>query len=328
MKSVVGYSAVQFNRAIIMPNLRPPIRTTEDAMAYHARIMAALPWKQAYFNFTPLMTLYLTDETRPEEVRRAKASGLVVACKYYPAGATTNSQDGVTDIRKIYPALEAMQRHGLVLCVHGEVTDPVVDVFDREARFVEDVLIPLRRDFPGLRIVLEHITTAVAATYVLGADSFTAATITPQHLLYSRNALFTGGLQPHFYCLPVLKTEQDRQALVQAATSGHPHIFLGTDSAPHASVFKERAGGHAGCFTALTALELYTEAFEQADALDRLEGFASYHGPNFYELQPNVDTVTLVKNPWVVPEDIPFGDATLKPLRGGQEIHWQCLPRN
>ncbi len=327
LKTVAGYSARQFNRAIVMPNLKPPVRTTEEAMTYHARIMAALDWERVYF--TPLMTLYLTDETSPEEMRRAKGSGLIVACKYYPAGATTNSQAGVTDIRKIYPMLEAMEREGLVLCVHGEVTDPAVDIFDREARFIEDVLIPLRRDFPGLRIVLEHVTTAEGAAYVIGAnDPFTAATVTPQHLLYSRNALFTGGLQPHFYCLPVLKSEHHRLALVRAVTSGSDRFFLGTDSAPHAAHLKEHTGGHAGCFTALSALELYAEAFEAAGALEVLEGFASFHGPDFYGLPKNTDLVQLVRNSWPLPADIAFGDARLTPLRAGQEIPWKCLPRS
>jgi dihydroorotase len=325
LNSVAGYSARQFNRAIIMPNLRPPVRTTEDAMAYHQRIVAALTWERVFF--TPLMTLYLTDETRPEEMRRAKASGLVVAGKYYPAGATTNSQDGVTDIRRIYPVLEAMQREELVLCVHGEVTDPSVDIFDREARFIDQVLIPLRRDFPGLKIVMEHITTMDAAEYVFACNShLLGATITAHHLLYNRNAIFTGGLQPHFYCLPVLKSEVHRQALMNAATSGAPFFFLGTDSAPHASHLKEHAGGHAGCFTALSALELYAEAFEQANALEALEGFASFHGPDFYGLPRNQDEVQLVRNPWPLPADIAFGDARLTPLRAGQEIPWKCLP--
>lgn len=327
LNSIACYSARQFNRAIIMPNLRPPVRTTEDAMAYHARIVAALTWERVYF--TPLMTLYLTDETSPDEMRRAKASGLVVACKYYPAGATTNSQDGVTDIRKVYGVLEAMQKEGLVLCLHGEVTDPAVDIFDREAVFIDQVLIPLRRDFPGLKIVLEHITTMDATEYVYACNSrLLGATITAQHLLYNRNAIFTDGLQPHFYCLPVLKSERDRGALVEAATSGAPFFFLGTDSAPHAAVLKEKAGGHAGCFTALSALELYAEVFERAGALDRLEGFASFHGPDFYGLPRNQDEVQLVRNPWPLPTDIAFGDARLKPLRAGQEIPWKCLPRN
>ncbi len=327
LNAVACHSARQFNRAIIMPNLRPPVRTTEDAMAYHQRIVAALTWERVFF--TPLMTLYLTDETRPEEMRRAKASGLVVACKYYPAGATTNSQAGVTDIGKIYPVLEAMQKEGLVLCVHGEVTDPSVDIFDREARFIDQVLIPLRRDYPGLKIVLEHVTTAEGAAYVIGAnDPLTAATVTPQHLLYSRNALFTGGLQPHFYCLPVLKSEYHRLALVRAVTSGSDRFFLGTDSAPHASHLKEHAGGHAGCFTALSALELYAEAFEMAGALEMLEGFASFNGPDFYGLSRNKDEVQLVRNPWPLPADIAFGDARLTPLRAGQEIPWKSFPRS
>ncbi len=327
LKSVACYSARQVNRAIIMPNLKPPVKTTEDAMAYHQRITAALTWERVFF--VPLMTLYLTDETSPDEMRRARASGLIVACKYYPAGATTNSQDGVTNIRKIYSVLEAMQKEELVLCVHGEVTDPSVDIFDREARFVQDVLIPLRRDFPELRIVLEHVTTAEGAGYVLGSnDPFTAATVTPQHLLYNRNAIFTGGLQPHWYCLPVLKSEHHRLALVQAVTSGSDRFFLGTDSAPHAAHLKEHAGGHAGCFTALSALELYAEVFEAAGALDRFEAFASFHGPDFYRLPRNQGEVQLVRNPWTLPTDIAFGDTRLKPLRAGQEIPWKCLPRN
>lgn len=327
LKSVATYSARQFGRAIVMPNLRPPVRTTEDAMAYHARIMAALTWERVFF--TPLMTLYLTDETSPEEMRRAKASGLVVSCKYYPAGATTNSQDGVTDIRRIYRVLEAMEREGLVLCLHGEVTDPMVDIFDREAVFIDRVLIPLRRDFPGLKIVLEHITTDDATEYVYACNSrLLGATITAQHLLYNRNAIFTDGLQPHFYCLPVLKTERDRGSLVEAATSGAPFFFLGTDSAPHAATLKEKAGGHAGCFTALSALELYAEVFERAGKLEMLEGFASHHGPDFYGLPRNQSEVQLVRNPWPLPVDIVFGDARLKPLRAGQEIPWKCLPRS
>ncbi|MFZ1626318.1 MAG: dihydroorotase [Candidatus Moraniibacteriota bacterium] len=327
LASVACYSARQFNRAIVMPNLKPPVRTTEDAMAYHARIVAALTGEREHF--IPLMTLYLTDETSPEEMRRAKASGLVVACKYYPAGATTNSQDGVTDIRKIYPVLEAMQKEGLVLCLHGEVTDPAIDIFDREAVFIDRVLIPLRQDFPALKIVMEHITTENATEYVYACNSrLLGATITALHLLYNRNAIFTDGLQPHFYCLPVLKSERDRGSLVEAATIGAPFFFLGTDSAPHATVLKEKAGGHAGCFTALSALELYAEVFEKADALDRLEAFASFHGPDFYGLPRNQDVVQLVRNPWTLPTDITFGDARLKPLRAGQEIPWKCLPRS
>lgn len=322
MQSVVGFSAAQFGRAIVMPNLKPPVTTTVLALAYRQRILAALPVGAA---FEPLMTLYLTENTSPEEIVHARNAG-VVALKYYPAGATTNSQDGVTDIQKVYPVLEAMQREGLVLCIHGEVTNPAVDVFDREARFIEDVLIPLRRDFPELKLVLEHITTAEGAGYVLGAnDPFTAATVTPQHLLYSRNALFTGGLQPHFYYLPVLKSEHHRLALVRAVTSGSDRFFLGTDSAPHAAHLKEHAGGHAGCFTAPAALELYAEAFEAADALHQLEAFASWNGPDFYGLPRSQDIVTLKRESWTLPETLPFGDATIKPLRGGQTLEWKLV---
>ncbi len=322
MESVVGFSARQFGRAIIMPNLRPAVKTAAMALAYRGRILAALPPGSG---FQPLMTLYLTDETTPNEVWRAKWAG-IVAFKYYPAGATTNSTEGVTSIKKIYPVLEAMQRAGIVLCVHGEVTDPTVDLFDREAVFIRDVLIPLRRDFPELKIVLEHVTTAEGASYILGVnDRYTAATVTPQHLLYNRNALFTGGLQPHFYCLPVLKSEHHRLALVRAVISGSDRFFLGTDSAPHAAHLKEHAFGHAGCFTALSALELYAQVFEAAGAMNNFEAFASSNGPSFYGLPPNTGTVTLIKEAWKVPESVPFGDTVLKPLRGGQIIPWKFV---
>ncbi len=272
--------------------------------------------------FQPLMTLYLTDNTPPAEIAAARAAG-VVALKLYPAGATTNSDAGVTDIRRTHATLEAMQREGLLLLVHGEVTDPEVDVFDREAVFIERVMTPLRRDFPELRVVFEHITTREAAQYVAGSDAHTAATLTAHHLLYNRNALFVGGLRPHWYCLPVLKREQHRQALVQAATSGSPKFFLGTDSAPHAAALKEQSVCGAGCYTAPAALELYAEAFDAVGALDRLEAFASFHGPDFYGLPRNRERVTLRREAWALPETLPFGDAVIKPLRGGETLGWK-----
>ena len=319
MAAVLPYSARQFGRAIVMPNLKTPVTNTALALAYQQRINAALPQGSG---FKPLMTLYFTDHTPPDEIRRAKDAG-VVALKLYPAGATTHSDAGVTDIRKTYPTLEAMQREGLLLLVHGEVTDPAVDIFDREAIFIERVMQPLRRDFPALKVVFEHITTQEAAQYVAGCDAFTAATITAHHLLYNRNALFTGGLRPHFYCLPVLKREVHRQALVRAATSGSAKFFLGTDSAPHAAALKEQSVCGAGCFTAPAALELYAEAFEAAGALDRLEAFASLNGPDFYGLPRHPDTITLQRRPWTLPEALPFGDALIKPLRGGETLNWK-----
>jgi dihydroorotase len=319
LEAVVPHSARQFGRALIMPNLRPPVTTAEQAKAYRERIRAAVPQG---LDFEPVMSMYLTDNLPPDEIARA-AAAQVRALKLYPAGATTNSDAGVTDIRKTYPTLEAMQKHGLLLLVHGEVTDPAVDLFDREAVFIERVMIPLRRDFPELRIVFEHLTTKEGAHYVRDADRFTGATITAHHLLYNRNAIFTGGIRPHYYCLPVLKRETHRVALVEAATSGNPRFFLGTDSAPHPAHLKEHALGCAGCYTALTALELYAEAFEQAGALDKLEGFASFHGADFYGLQRNGDTVTLRRESWTVPETVPYGEATLKPLRGGEQVAWR-----
>jgi dihydroorotase len=319
MASVVPATARQFGRAIVMPNLRPPVTTAEQAMAYRDRIRAAVP---AGVKFEPLMVLYLTDNTPVDEVKRAKEAG-VVAFKLYPAGATTNSDAGVTDLRKTHQVLEAMQREGLVFCVHGEVTDSEVDVFDREKAFIDDKLIPLRRDFPELKVAFEHITTKEAAQYVSEADHFVGATITPQHLLYNRNAIFMGGVRPHYYCLPILKREEHRVALVKAATSGSPKFFLGTDSAPHASHLKEHASGCAGCYTAPCALELYAEAFEAAGALDKLEAFASFHGPDYYGLPRNTETVTLVREDWVVPEELPFGETVIKPLRGGETLRWK-----
>ena len=321
MAAVVPATARQFARAIIMPNLRPPITTTAAAQAYRARILATLP---AGADFTPLMTLYLTDNLGTDEIARAADAG-VVALKLYPAGATTNSDAGVTDIRKTYPVLEAMQKAGLKLLVHGEVTDPAVDLFDREAVFIDQVMRPLRADFPALKVVFEHITTQEAAQYVAEAGPHTAATITAHHLLYNRNAIFIGGLRPHYYCLPVLKREVHRQALVAAATSGSDRFFLGTDSAPHAAALKEASVCGAGCYTALSALELYAEAFDAAGALDKLEGFASHHGPAFYGLPRNAGSVILRREAYTLPEAVPFGDAQLKPLRGGETLAWRQI---
>jgi len=319
LQAVVGHTAAQFARALVMPNLKPPITSTALAMAYRQRIMAALPEGA---RFDPLMSLYLTDSLPPGEIARAKDAG-VVACKLYPAGATTHSDAGVTDLRKISATLEAMQRHGLLLLVHGEVTDPSVDLFDREAVFIERHLIPLRRDFPELKIVMEHITTQEAALFVAQADGPTAATITAHHLLFNRNALFLGGVRPHYYCLPVLKREIHRLALVQAATSGNARFFLGTDSAPHPAHLKEHASGCAGCYTALSAMEMYAQAFDDAGALDQLEGFASFHGPDFYGLPRNTGRISLVRQAWTLPETLPFGDADIKPLCGGETLAWR-----
>ncbi|MBC7832215.1 MAG: dihydroorotase [Hyphomicrobium sp.] len=318
LRAVLPHSARQFARAVVMPNLRPPIVDVEQALAYRERIVAALP---AGATFEPLMTLYLTDATPPSEMRRAREAG-IVAIKLYPAGATTHSDAGVTDLGRTYATLAAAEREGIVLLVHGEVTDPDVDVFDREAVFIERHLAPLRRDFPALRIVLEHVTTREGVDYVAQAGERTAATITAHHLLYNRNALFMGGLRPHHYCLPVLKREVHRRALVAAATSGNGRFFLGTDSAPHAAQLKEHASGCAGCYTAFSAIELYAEAFDAAGALDRLEGFASVHGAAFYGLARNRGTITLRRSAWMVPETLPLGSALLKPLRGGEALRW------
>ncbi len=321
LRTVVPHTAAQFARAIVMPNLKPPVTTAAQALAYKARIAAAVPEGVA---FEPLMTLYLTDKLPADEIARAKDAG-VVAVKLYPAGATTNSDAGVTDIRKTYKTLEAMQRAGVLLLVHGEVTSPEIDLFDREAVFIEQQLEPLRKDFPELKIVMEHITTKEAAQYVQAADRFLAATITVHHLLYNRNALFTGGIRPHYYCLPVLKREIHRQALVTAATSGSPKFFLGTDSAPHPAQLKEHATGCAGCYTAHAALEMYAEAFDAAGALDRLEGFASFFGADFYGLPRNTSQVTLKRESWTPPESFAFGQAELKPLRSGETLPWRLL---
>lgn len=319
LKAVLPHTVRQFARAIIMPNLKPPVRSVVDAAAYRDRILAAIPAGQ---QFEPLMTLYLTDNTRPEEIVAAKDSQFVKAVKYYPAGATTNSESGVTDIRKCDRIFEAMQRVGLPLLLHGEVTDAAVDVFDREQVFIEQQLIPLKQRFPHLRVVLEHITTADAVQFVL-ANNNIAATITPQHLLFSRNILFKGGIRPHFYCLPILKRENHRQAILQAATSGNPKFFLGTDSAPHARDRKETACGCAGCFSALHAMELYAEIFERANALDKLEAFASFYGPDFYQLPRNTEQITLTKTTWRIPDEVPFPDAGLVPLWAGEELAWK-----
>ena len=320
MQSVLPDTAKQFARAIVMPNLRPPVTTTAQAGAYRARILAALP---AGMQFEPLMTLYLTDVTSADEIRKAKASGFVHAVKLYPAGATTNSDAGVTDLRKTYAALEAMQECGMPLLVHGEVTDPAVDVFDREAVFIERVLQPLLKDLPELRVVFEHITTKDAAQFVAGAGDNIAATLTAHHLLYNRNAMLVGGIRPHYYCLPVLKRETHREALVKAATSGSKKFFLGTDSAPHAQHTKENACGCAGCYTAHAAIELYAEAFEEAGALGKLEAFASFYGPDFYRLPRNSGTVTLRKEEWPVPATVGFGEHRLVPLRAGEMMKWK-----
>jgi dihydroorotase len=305
-----------------MPNLRPPITTTEQAVAYYQRIIDALPEGSI---FEPLMTLYLTDNTAPEEIHRAKKSGIVHAVKLYPAGATTNSDAGVTDLRKTYPVLEKMQKSGMPLLVHGEVTDSKVDIFDREAVFIEQVLQPLLKDLPDLRIVFEHITTQNAAQFVSEAPDNIAATLTAHHLLYNRNAMLVGGIRPHYYCLPILKRETHREALLKAATSGSTKFFLGTDSAPHAQPTKEASCGCAGCYTALTAIELYAEAFEKAGSLDKLEGFASFHGADFYGLPRNLQTITLLKEEWVVPETVGFGEQCLVPLRAGERITWKLV---
>lgn len=320
MRAVVPHTARQFARAIIMPNLRPPVTTCEQALAYRTRILEAVP---AGSDFQPLMTLYLTDNTSPAEIIRAKASGQIVACKLYPAGATTNSDSGVTDIRTVYPVLEAMQEQDLLLLVHGEVTDPDIDIFDREAVFIERVLVPVVRDFPSLKIVLEHITTQNAADYVRDAPATVAATITAHHLLYNRNAIFQGGIRPHYYCLPILKRERHRQALLEAATGGNSKYFLGTDSAPHPRQGKEAACGCAGCYTAHAALELYAEAFDSVGKLDRLEAFASFHGPNFYGLPRNTSRITLHRQPTPVPDHLPFGADELIPLRAGESLAWR-----
>lgn len=325
LAAVLPHTTRQFGRAIVMPNLKPPVTTVEAARAYRARILAALPIGST---FEPLMTLYLTDNTPPDEIRRARESGFVHGVKLYPAGATTNSDFGVTDLSKCAKTLEAMQEVGMPLLVHGEVTDSEIDLFDREKVFIDRVMIPLRRDFPGLKVVFEHITTKDAAQYVRddGAPAgLLGATITAHHLLYNRNAIFQGGIRPHYYCLPVLKRETHRVALVEAATSGNSRFFLGTDSAPHPKGLKEHACGCAGCYTALHALELYAEAFDNAGALDKLEGFASFFGPDFYGLPRSSERVTLARERWMLPAEIVAGEALVVPLRAGEAIGWRLV---
>ncbi len=322
LAAVLPDTARQFARAIVMPNLKPPVTTTALAAAYRERILAARPQGS---DFTPLMTLYLTDNSSAGEIAGAAESGFVHAVKLYPAGATTHSDAGVSNLARCHPALEAMQRLGLPLCVHGEVTDREIDVFDRERVFIDTQLIPLRRDFPELRVVFEHITTRDAADYVREAEGEIAATITAHHLLYNRNAIFQGGLRPHWYCLPVLKRERHREALVSAATSGNPRYFLGTDSAPHAKHDKESDCGCAGCYTALHAIELYATAFDRAGALDRLEGFASHFGADFYRLPRNTRTITLKRQQRRIPTSLPYAGSELVPLAAGETLEWQFV---
>jgi dihydroorotase len=320
LADVLPHTAAQFARAIVMPNLKPPVTTTAMASAYRDRILAALPKGMA---FEPLMVLYLTDNTQPDEIRRAVESGFVHGVKLYPAGATTNSDAGVTDLQRCMPALEMMQELGLPLLIHGEVTDSEIDVFDREAVFIDRILQPLRKQLPQLRIVFEHITTQEAVHYVRDAEGPIAATITAHHLLYNRNAIFKGGVRPHYYCLPILKRETHRRALMQAASSGNPRFFLGTDSAPHSKGLKEHSCGCAGCYTALHAMELYAHAFEEAGALDKLEGFASFFGPDFYKLPRNKDHITLQRQDWIVPEELVMQSITIVPLDAGATLAWK-----
>ena len=322
LRSVIGATARVFGRAVVMPNLDPPITTVAAAAAYRERIAVATPPDS---RFAPLLTLYLTDNTPAEEIVAARKSGFVIGAKYYPAGATTNSDSGVTALDRAYPALEAMEKHRLPLLIHGEATASEVDVFDRERVFVEGSLARIVRDFPALKVVLEHVTTREGAEFVAAAPAHVGATITPQHLTYSRNALFAGGIRPHLYCLPVLKRESHRQALIQAATGGNPKFFLGTDSAPHLRRAKESACGCAGCYTAHAALELYAEAFEAAGALERLEAFASFHGPDFYGLPRNTDTVTLAHETWTVPDEYAAADEVIVPLNAGATMRWRLV---
>ncbi|HEB55959.1 MAG TPA: dihydroorotase [Gammaproteobacteria bacterium] len=322
LKDIIPDSARRFGRAIIMPNLKPPITRVEQALEYRQRILAAVPENE---HFEPLMTLYLTDNTTAEEITRAADNVHIHALKYYPAGATTNSDAGVSSIEKVYSVLEVMEEKNLPLLVHGEVTDSHVDIFDREAVFIDSVLAPLLKRFPKLRLVLEHITTSHAVNFVSAMPETVAATITPHHLLMNRNDIFTGGIRPHHYCLPILKREQHRQALVEAAISGKPKFFLGTDSAPHTQNAKENACGCAGIYSAHAAIELYAEAFDQADALHRLEAFASCFGPDFYHLPRNTETIKLLKEDWPVPASFPFGKNKLIPLRAGETVHWKLV---
>ncbi len=320
LDSTVPQAAKQFRRAIIMPNLRPPVTTTKDAISYRQRIMDSLPEGS---QFEPLMTLYLTDNTRPEEIRTAKASGIIHGVKLYPAGATTNSDAGVTSLDKCIETLEEMQKQGIPLLMHGEVTDPEIDIFDREAVFIDKILIPLRKKLPDLKIVFEHITTKAAAEYVADAEGYIGATVTPHHLLFNRNSLFAGGIRPHYYCLPVLKREENRKALIRAVTHRNTRFFAGTDSAPHARDAKENTCGCAGCYTASHAIELYVKAFEEAGQLDKLEWFTSINGPKFYNLPINRSKITLIKEKWQIPEDLPFGQNRVVPLMAGEFLNWK-----
>lgn len=320
LDSTVPQAAKQFGRAIIMPNLRPPVVTTKDAINYRQRILNALP-KGA--EFEPLMTLYLTDNTQSEEIRHARESGIVHGVKLYPAGATTNSDAGVTSLDNCIKTLEEMQKQGIPLLMHGEVTDPEIDIFDREAVFIDKVLIPLRKKLPNLKIVFEHITTKAAAEYVTEADGYIGATVTPHHLLFNRNSLFAGGIRPHYYCLPILKREENRQALIKAVTCKNARFFAGTDSAPHARNTKESSYGCAGCYTASHAIELYVKAFQEAGQLDKLEWFTSINGPKFYNLPVNRNKITLVKEKWQIPEELPFGKDRVVPLMAGEFLDWK-----
>ncbi|TAM59738.1 MAG: dihydroorotase [Rhodanobacter sp.] len=322
LASVIGHTARRFARAIVMPNLKPPVTTVAQAEDYRRRIVACLP---AGSRFQPLMTLYLTEDTPADEIARAKNSDSVFAVKYYPAGATTNSQSGVRELARVYRVLEAMERHELPLLLHGEVTDPDIDIFDRERVFIERCLMPLRERFPALRMVLEHITTRDAVDFVSAAPANVAATITAHHLLLNRNALFEGGIRPHNFCAPILKRETHRAALLQAATSADPHFFLGTDSAPHPREAKEAACGCAGLYTAHAALEFYAEAFEQTGRLDRLEAFASFHGPDFYRLPRNEGRIVLERTPWAVPDEYPLAGSACKPMRAGEPVAWSIV---
>lgn len=320
LKTVIAHTAKQFARAIIMPNLKPPVTTVLQALAYREEILQAIP---TGINFTPLMTLYMTASTTIEEIKLAAESSYIHAFKLYPAGATTNSDAGVADVKTIYPQLAAMEKYDLPLLIHGEVVDEHCDIFDREREFVDTHLVAITRDFPALRVVLEHVTTSEAVQFVESTGANIAATITPQHLLFNRNAILAGGIRPHFYCLPILKREQHRLALVKAATSGNSKFFLGTDSAPHLTALKENACGCAGCYSAHAALELYTQAFETAGALDKLEGFASFYGADFYRLPRNSETVTLLKSAWKVPENYGTDGVSITPLLAGEELNWQ-----
>ncbi len=320
LKAVLPHTARRFGRAIIMPNLQPPVTTVQQAERYRQEILAALPEKSS---FKPLMVLYLTDSTTEDEIKKATASPHVYACKLYPAGVTTHSARGVSRLPAIYPVLESMQQYDIPLLIHGEVSDDKIDIFDRERKFIDTHLTDIIKHFPQLRIVLEHVTTREAVQFVEAADAHLAATLTPQHLMFNRNALLAGGIRPHYYCLPVIKRETHREALVQAATSGNPKFFLGTDSAPHLQSMKESACGCAGCFSSHAALEFYVELFEQANALDKLEAFASFNGADFYRLPRNTATLTLEKSAWLVPESYPAGNQNIIPLQAGKKLMWR-----